>query len=219
MNRQTLKTIQRISPDFDPAVAFDVGSFAGDVTKLLLENYPSIVVHSFEPAPITFDSLRMRFEGNARTILNAIALDRRDGSVEFSTGRKTGNYIIRNSTKKLKSESVPAYSGDSYMRRSHVDFIDILKIDTEGAELEVLCGFSCALRDGKIRFLEVECTTHQMNDYHVKLTTCINFLGAFGYNLCDLYEWVFQDNERGRATRAAWFCNALFTSEHSTSSN
>ena len=49
-------------------------------------------------------------------------------------------------------------TGDFYMDRLGIDGVDVLKIDTEGADLRVLHGFSNALAEGRIGLVQFELT-------------------------------------------------------------
>ena len=54
------------------------------------------------------------------------------------------------------TESVQVRALDSVFADEHVDFIDLLKIDVEGHELDVLSGACDTLASGRVRFVQFE---------------------------------------------------------------
>lgn len=104
-------------------------------------------------------------------------------------------------------------TGDGYCQDHGIGEIDFLKIDAEGYDLDVLVGFSEMLRSGRIRYLQVECTTSLDNRFHVHLERFIHFLHPFDYRLSDLTQPVRRVNRTKQQLRGIWYANAVFARE------
>ena len=129
-------------------VFFDVGANIGYHTFLaaaLLEGRGS--VHAFEPWSAVFEDLAANARLNAFRCLelNRCALSDRDGqSPLFLPDRPewTTASLVPNGT---ACEPVPTLRFDSYCKRRGLERVDLMKIDVEGAELQVLRGMGSLL--------------------------------------------------------------------------
>lgn len=134
---------------------FDVGSHFGYFSLLARELVgPAGAVHAFDPTPSTFEMLRKNVGHLSNvTTINAAAfstettLQFTDFGVEFSAynsisgGKLTGEQEAR---AKLHQVNVKAITIDGYIERTGVK-PNVMKIDAEGAELEILKGMEKTL--------------------------------------------------------------------------
>jgi FkbM family methyltransferase len=130
----------------------DVGAFIGYYTLLLswfVGDEGDVV--AFEPAAPAGDRLlhAVRVNNIHNVRLERKALASVDGQVDLHVERGedgrigTGSSLIRNVG---ESVPVPAESLDTYVRRLAFQRLDLVKVDVEGAELEVLEGAQQTLR-------------------------------------------------------------------------
>ena len=136
------------------SVVVDGGAHVGVVTVLAASLCPDGRVYAFEPISASRDYLRRNLAANSigNVVVEDAALYDVDGEIalEFNAGQPGGSHVAAAGT------SVPAARIDSWARRQHVDRIDVLKLDVEGAELRALAGAEqtlCALRPTTV----VEC--------------------------------------------------------------
>jgi len=127
------------SPD---DVVIDIGANIGFFTLYLNQRAPGITVHCFEPASPTFERLRTNVWLNrleSRTRLHRYAVSGDNGiaylahhqhSVERSLLRESGDAALAEEVESLTLARALSVCG--------VDHVDMLKIDIEGAEVELI---------------------------------------------------------------------------------
>ncbi len=149
------------------AVVFDVGANIGDWTRAALKHASDIEVHLFEASPSTFECLRESFlpSNRLRLVLNQIALGNQQGTRRFhhyTDAPAWSTFYRRVEAEKICGKQPPAAFDvpmdtlDSYSEAHAIQHIDYLKIDTEGAEYEVLLGASTLLSRGAIDYIQFE---------------------------------------------------------------
>jgi FkbM family methyltransferase len=126
---------------------FDIGANVGDFSALLRSVYPNAVIHAFEPHPRNFERLRGR--GIPGATLYNLALGDADGEVTLfdrddNDGSKHAS-LHREVITDIQhigfvEHRVMVRPLDAVAAEIGVEYIDYLKIDTEGHELSVLLG-------------------------------------------------------------------------------
>lgn len=154
-----LKTASNVFPH--DSVIVDVGANEGDWTRLALDVCPNATIHAFELVPDTFARLEARMGRESRVHLNAFGLVDRNGvlPVKTAVGNSTRSTLILGAeigVIETPEIQCPVQTGDSYLNANQMSRIDLLKIDTEGAEHFVLKGFSQALADELIGVIQFE---------------------------------------------------------------
>ena len=71
--------------------------------------------------------------------------------------------------------------------------IDILKLDTQGHELEILQGERELLRSGKVRFILVELLFSPLYATQARAGEVIGLLESCGFKLFDFYDFVYDE--------------------------
>jgi len=72
----------------------------------------------------------------------------------------------------------------------NVEYIDILKIDTEGFEIPVLQGALNTLKAGKIRYIFAETTLRNKDKDHTNFFELKKFLEPYNFNPIGFYDLV-----------------------------
>ena len=75
-----------------------------------------------------------------------------------------------------------------FVRSHQIESVDLLKIDTEGYDLEVLNGAENLLTSGKVQMILTETGFDGTNRRHVLLESLQQHLGARGYMLFGIYD-------------------------------
>jgi Methyltransferase FkbM domain len=99
------------------------------------------------------------------------------GKQNFAANALTGIFTRGVVGRKSRQTDPPQYSIDDFMQAQHLENIDLLHADIQGAELDMIHGASQALSDGKIDFLFI--STHG-DDLHMD---CICALRTYGYRI------------------------------------
>lgn len=177
---------------------FDVGANVGELT-LLFSRFvgASGSVHAFEPTGRGFERLEAvcRAASLRNVRLNRLALAEAEGPVSLHVydgdylswttraARPLEDYGI--DVKPSSVEETPATTADLYCERNGVAEIDLLKVDVEGAELQVLFGARRLLGERRVRCVTFEFgqTTFDMGNSPGRIEA---YLRGSGYELRNL---------------------------------
>jgi FkbM family methyltransferase len=165
--RALLQRIGRIG--WTPTV-LDVGAHDGGYISEVLEFMPNANIFGFEPHPDSFNRLQ-KMQNKQCTVVNAAVGEaagtctlydyaRAQGSQHASTIAGVINEIHHDND--VNSWTVPRITLDDFVRTHAIPHIHLLKIDTEGAELNVLRGAESILKENKIDVIQLE-----FNSIHV----------------------------------------------------
>ena len=113
----------------------DAGAYIGDTSVFFLNRYPGISVYALEPNPESYALAERNLAPYAnRAILIPAALSTTVGSTSFG-GTQMGARIGDGGELNVVTTTLPAL-----LERIPEGHIDILKMDIEGAEMEILSG-------------------------------------------------------------------------------
>ncbi len=179
-------------------IVFDVGANVGELT-LLFSRFVGAQgsVHAFEPGSQCFERLSAvcRAAALRNVRLNHLALAEDECAVRLHVysedylswttraARPLEDYGIK--LKPATIEEAQATTVDLYCERNAVAEIDLLKIDVEGAELQVLHGARRMLAEWRIRCLTFEFgqTTFDMGNTPAQIEVCLEDAGYELHNL------------------------------------
>ena len=118
------------------SIIFDIGANVGSFAIWALHRWPGSIIHCFEPSPSTFEYLKKNLQAYKNIVLNNVAVGNpkhrklyrglkfNAQSSFFQLGEQTKEYELVTT---VEPSSLPSKC-------------DILKIDTEGCEVEILEG-------------------------------------------------------------------------------
>ena len=141
------------------ATAFDVGANEGPWTAMLLHAQPSAHVHCFEIVPAAATVLARRFECTQSVTVNAVGLGSGAGTTGVyldPTDSFMNTTVAQPDHRELTMLTTPVVVGDEYIAEHGIESIDFLKVDTEGADIDVLRGFRKALERGAVAMVQFE---------------------------------------------------------------
>lgn len=172
---------------------FDIGANVGSFSDLIIQNHPESKIFAFEPVQSTFEKLEKNLSNNSNVNFNKLALGDTDEKVLiniFEEENSVLNSLNPHAMNKKggKKEEIEVQRGDEFCQRSHIKHINLLKIDTEGFELNVLSGFSNMLKTKSIDLIYLETGFDFNNKRNTYFSNILDFLNKQGYQFFGLYE-------------------------------
>ncbi len=192
---EAIETVLPLMPE--DAVVFDVGANSGAWTDMILERKPQSAVHLFEPNSYLIEHiLKQKYSDNENIFINDTAAYKEDGKhldFFYFTNENNGLSSIYHNEKwdylPMQKGQVQSITLDTYCKEKSISRIDILKIDVEGAELDVLHGCWHILNGKIAKYIQVEYSEHyQLNGR--KFMDVVNYVRQFGYSA---YFWQYGD--------------------------
>ena len=202
--------IRKLDNRFQPRMIVDVGASFGQSAAHYIMAFPKAEIHCFEPVPETMSILRKRLGKEQRVHFHQEALGQEVGECEMhilsDLSMSTTQLDPRDAHMEKASVMVRMSNLNDMAQELNIAHIDLLKIDTEGTDLNVLKGASALLKERRIRFVQVEVGMNPTNYRHVDLQRVREFMEPMGYMLFSLYgqhlEWSGEQRLR--------FANAVF---------
>ena len=159
-----LKFIQKYLPRMKNPIVFDVGANEGNYARLVRAYSKDAVIYCFEPHPATFKKLVENNKdlntnnhnfavGSKAETLVLYDYAASDGSSHASLYQEVLESIHKAETVK---HDIPVIALDEFVSSHKIHKIDLLKIDTEGHELEVLKGLTSLISAKKIAMIHFE---------------------------------------------------------------
>jgi len=152
-------------------IVLDVGSNVGKYATLVKKYHPTSLIFAFEPHPESFKKLKENSHqsgfypfnygfSDRERISNIYDYSENNGSSHASLYRSV---IEDNFKKKSTPTKITLKILDSFIDEYELDKVDLLKIDTEGHELNVLKGGMRAIKKGIFNMIHFE--FNEMNVY------------------------------------------------------
>jgi FkbM family methyltransferase len=187
---------RKIIGKMDPLI-FDVGASEGSVVAKYKTIYPAAVIHAFEPQPDSFQKLEAATSAMKEIYCSNIALSDRQGKETFykTSGYasssllapvRTGSFIDDH-TGLAEKYDVQLETLDNYTRSGNIANIDILKMDTQGNELNILKGGEELLKRGAIGLIYSEIWFAKAYENQPFYEDIALYLRRFGYLPFGLY--------------------------------
>lgn len=189
----------------------DVGANVGQSVDRFKEMYPDSTIYSFEPVLDTFKQLLQHTKRYSGVHCKNIALGIKEDEIEITlsdtplSGKNTLNIDQMNKRGNAKKQLIQIDTLDHFAELNNIQHIDLLKIDTEGWELNVIRGADHLIRAGKIDFLFCEVGFNRENKQNTYFPDLNEHLVQHGYQLFSFYDYGHAKLKRG-----SQYANALF---------
>jgi FkbM family methyltransferase len=191
-------------------VIFDVGAHKGAYTEYVLSQVPDAECFLFEPNTELFEGLNKKY--NAFNIL----LGEIKGVKSFYECIGEADELSSTYKREVfadvkhRQDTKKCYTVDAFCESINLDFIDFLKIDVEGAELDVLKGGIKMLREERVMFLQVE-YGGTYPDAGITFVDVINLIEPYGYYIYELIKGALHKITKENFIEDYRFTNFLIT--------
>ena len=189
-------------------VLFDVGANIGQSSLWMLDSFPNSKVYAFEPFSAVFRTLLRNVSADQRIVPFMLAISSRQGTITVNRNDdpqcKHGQ-VLPVLDASVPTETLQLETIDNFCDTNGILYIDLIKSDAEGHDLEVLRGAKSMLEARKIGAILAEVSVIAGDLVHTNLFELQEFLKSFGYYLYSLY-----DLSHFPETGQLCFCNALF---------
>jgi FkbM family methyltransferase len=175
-------------------IIFDVGANEGQSIKRFTSIFPRSTIHSFEPIQDCYKKL-IKIYNTKNIIINNIALGEKECEKIFFINKNsyTSSFLkINDKYNELvnfdhvkKTERKKIITLDKYVKLHCINKIDILKIDTQGYELNILRGAKKSLNT-IIKFIEIEITIADYYNKKINIYEIDKLLVKNNYTLCNI---------------------------------
>lgn len=191
-------------------IVFDVGANRGQTFMQFNRDFPKSTIFCFEPINTTFAILTKNLAGSKNAILENFAFGE---IVEQKEVRLFEDWDVLNSLKEeamnfspdAEIQIVKVDTLDNYCSNKNIPEIDLLKIDTEGYELNVLKGAQTLLKRKNISFIYCEVGFLKKNERNTNFAVVAEFLSLYDYYFIGMYNGTSEGWKQG-----LYYGNALF---------
>lgn len=175
-------------------VIFDVGANIGQSVYWFKSEFYKSIIYAFEPFPYTYKKLKKNTKNfhfvkhfnvaisNSNCFLNVRPYKRCEGTAKLEEVSGPDSITVK------------CLTVDSFCVENNINFIDIIKIDTEGHELKVINGAKEMLSKGKIGNIIIEASIFENDIQHTMLKKISQKLEEYNYNIKSFYDLSHKNN-------------------------
>ncbi len=180
-------------------VVFDVGANVGQSVESFRQAFPGSLIHSFEPSPTTYAKLRARCEGmrDVSTWNYAAGADRATLSFTENTKPDMSSFLAPGELcwgSVERVTPVQVVTLDSFAEEQGIEFIHVLKSDTQGYDFEVFKGAERLMNENKIGLIYFEFIFSDMYKNLPAFHEVFRYLQEHDFSLVSFYESHFQQD-------------------------
>lgn len=193
--------------------AIDAGANTGQTALAIAKYFPRCRVYSFEPVPSTFAVLVSNTASHPLVEPVRAALGAAPGMASMKTGPRDecNTLVVDAESSDAPLLEVPVDTVDDFCASRKIQHLGLLKIDTEGYELQVLKGAHSLLCENRIDYILAECEfAPRDGEPHGDFFEIHRHVAPFGFRVVSFYTggvdetgWVWGDVLFRRAADAA----------------
>ncbi len=177
----------------------DIGANIGQSVDEFKMTFPDSFIHSFEPSPTTYDKLCNHCNGLENVKTWNFGIGAKKGILPFKENDRThmssflspGNLCWGNIDKETEVEVLTL---DSFVNNQNIDFVHILKSDTQGYDFEVLKGAEGLMNKNRIGLIYFEFIFSEMYQKLPLFSEVFQFLIEHNFAIVSFYKSHFQQD-------------------------
>lgn len=201
-----LRDIGRMGKLHDLKVIFDVGANIGQTSTHLRNVFKKAEIYAFEPVHQTYQELNKKLLGADVKTVNIGFGDAEEKKRIFLQRSSILNSLVDSLNKPNRTgtcEEVEISTIDNFCAKNKIESISLLKIDTEGFGLKVLCGAEHLLKKASIEAIFIEVGFDENDKRHDSFFEVNKVLSEYSFRLVGFYD---QRIENAKLE----YCNAFF---------
>jgi FkbM family methyltransferase len=203
--------MKRFVPQNKPPLILDIGANVGQSSLRLNWTFPKASIHAFEPSPTTFQTLQTNFAKSDRVKPWNLAMGETPGALTFQENEcpDMSSFLDLGAAgwgKIIKETKVPVTTVDQFLAEQQIPFVDVLKSDTQGFDLQVFKGAEQAMRANRIGMVYCEFTFVELYQGMPSFQSVFQHLIERNFLLVAIYD-VHHKN------RHAGWCDMLFVNK------
>lgn len=180
----------------------DIGANVGQSTCRFKEFFPTAEVHAFEPSPTTFQQLQTQCAGQKDVHLWNNGVGSVDSSLTFQENEHSdmSSFLAPSQAawgKVTKSTTVPVITLDKFAKEHGVEFVHVLKSDTQGYDWEVFKGARGLMAENRIALIYFEFIFSDMYTGLPRFDEVYRYLTDNNFLLVTFYQAHYQQNRIG----------------------
>lgn len=186
---EELFTLEREIKERNAKRVLDIGANIGLISLALLQKFPSLQIDAFEPGSHQYSILNATIKYNhleSQVKLHQLALGNYDGTADFFAHDEkdsSGDGLVDTGRAKfVRKFQVDIRKLDTWWDQLGKPPVDVIKVDTEGAELFVLEGATELLNTNKPIVL-LEIWPGNLDNYPYKAQDILSWLNNHNYDL------------------------------------
>jgi len=178
-------------------VIFDVGANVGQSVDAFRKALPDAIIHSFEPSPGTYAQLSEHCRSLNRVKTWNVGVGSSQATLTFleNNDSKMSSFLPLSEHswgKIVKETKCNVLTLDSFAEEQHVEFIHVLKTDTQGFDFEVFKGADRLMKEDRIGLIHFEFIFSDQYKHLPSFHDVYSFLLERNLSLVTYYKPYFQ---------------------------
>ncbi len=181
-------------------VILDVGAHKGETARRLVKRFPQANIHSFEPHPDSFKTMRENVAPWPNITPVNVACGSASGRQKlFTNSASFTNSLLPNSdtisqfapahlVEKRGEVDITVKALDDYCAEQRLPLIHLLKMDAQGYERQIIDGASQLLANGKILIVHSEVLFVDLYQGQAYFHEIYDYFVNRGYGLVGIYD-------------------------------
>lgn len=190
--------IRKLMCNSTAPIVFDVGANVGQTTESFKEMFSDAQIHAFEPGMSAFEKLEKRYGSHKNIILNKVGVGSSSETKIFLENSRTemSSFLPLGPDgwgKIVNKVPVEIITLDDYCAKKQIPYLNVLKVDTQGLDLEVLKGAQNIFAENRVQFLLMEVTFNEMYQGLPRFDEIFRFLTERNFKLVSFYKFYYQN--------------------------
>jgi len=183
----------------DSQTILDVGANVGQTIGKMRKIFPNSIIHSFEPSPKTYSQLSASCKGKSGVHVWNHGVGSSRGTLPFLENVASDMSSFLAPTELAWGEirettNVEVITLDDFTKEKDIEYVHVLKSDTQGYDFEVFKGAERLIEEGKIGLIYFEFIFSRMYEHLPVFDEVFRFLTQRGYSLVNMYDPHFQED-------------------------